>query len=231
MADQEIMKVLAEVGAVIIDSHIVYTSGRHGSTYVNKDALYKHTQKTSQLCEMMANQYDPQQIDVVIGPTIGGVVLSQWLAHHLNARRTSGETLSLYAEKVGQGAEKRFVIERGYDLFIPEKIIVVVEDILTTGGSANQVIECVRALGGNIIGLSVLCNRGDIKPATVGNVPIHALTSLMMTSWEEKECPLCKDSVPINTNVGKGKEFLEKHNPDLLKTTLPTSKKQNRTYK
>lgn len=210
MNSEGVMRLLADAGALISDSHIVYTSGRHGAAYVNKDALYVHTKATSELCALMAAEYDPHEIDVVIGPTIGGVVLSQWVAHHLNLKRKSGETLSLYAEKEGEGEDKKLVIKRGYDLLIPNKKIVVVEDVITTGGSARKVIESVRALKGNVVALSVLCNRGGIKPSDIGDVPIHALTTVSLDSWAEEECALCKSGVPINTNVGKGKAFLEK---------------------
>jgi orotate phosphoribosyltransferase len=210
MNSEAVMRLLADAGALITDSHIVYTSGRHGAAYVNKDALYVHTKATSELCALMADHYDAQEVDVVIGPTIGGVVLSQWVAYHLNAKRSSGETLSLYAEKEGEGEDKKLVIKRGYDLLIPGKKIVVVEDVVTTGGSARKVIESVRALNGNVVALSVLCNRGGIKPADIGDVPIHALTTVSLDSWAEEECRLCQQGVPINTSVGKGKAFLDK---------------------
>ncbi len=192
MNNETVMQMLTKVGAVITNSHIVYTSERHGSAYINKDALYMHTKETSELCKLMASQYDANQIDVVIGPIIGGVVLSQWVAYHLNFRRSAGETLSLYAEKEGEGEDKKLVIKRGYDKYIPGKNVIVVEDVLTTGGSARKCIETVRALGGNVIALSALCNRGGIKPADIGDVPIHSLTSIVMDSWTEEECPMCK---------------------------------------
>lgn len=210
MNNERIMQVLAKVGAVITDSHIVYTSERHGSAYINKDAIYMHTKETAELCQAMAERYDADKIDVVIGPIIGGVVLSQWVAHFINQKRSTGETLSLYAEKEGEGEEKKLVIKRGYDAYIPGKNIVVVEDVLNTGGSAKKVIETVRELGGNVIALSALCNRGNVKATDIGNVPVHALVNISMESWTEQECPLCKANVPINTSVGKGKIFLQK---------------------
>ncbi len=210
MNNEAVIQMLTKVGAVITDSHIVYTSERHGNAYLNKDALYMHTKETSELCKLIAAQYDANKIDVVIGPIIGGVVLSQWVAYHLNAKRSSGETLSLYAEKEGEGEDKKLVIKRGYDQYIPGKNVVVVEDVLTTGGSARKCIETVRSLDGNVIALSALCNRGGIKPADIGDVPIHALTTITMDSWTEQDCPMCKEKMPINTNVGKGKIFLQK---------------------
>src|ERR1700730_8875975 len=100
MNDPAIMQLFADVGAIISYSHFVYSSGRHSSVYINKDALYLHTQTISKLCQLMALPYNNgDQIDVVVGPVLGGIVLSQWIAHHLNVRRSSGETLAVYAEK------------------------------------------------------------------------------------------------------------------------------------
>ncbi|PWU03288.1 MAG: phosphoribosyltransferase [Candidatus Melainabacteria bacterium] len=208
MDEKAILGILHDVGAIITNTHVVFTSGRHSNTYVNKDALYMHPTRTAQLCQIMASKYDADQVDVVAGPTIGGVILSQWVAYHLSASRLSGETLSIYVEKEGERTEKTFIVERGYDIKVPNKNIVVVEDVLMTGGSAAKVIETLRALGGNVLGLSALCNRGKVTPAAVGGVPIHALTNLAFESWEEEQCPLCASKVPINTNVGKGKQFL-----------------------
>jgi orotate phosphoribosyltransferase len=210
MDEKRVMQILSEVNAVISNSHVVYTSGKHGNAYVNKDALYVHPEHTAELCQMMADQYDANKIDVVAGPTVGGVILSQWVAYHLNKKRSGGETLSIYAEEEVSGEEKKRIFKRGYDKNIPNKNVLVVEDVVTTGGSARKVIEAVRALGGNVVGLSVLCNRGGIKPEDVGGVPINALTNVKLDAFEADGCPLCAKNIPINTAVGKGKEFLAK---------------------
>jgi len=208
MNDSEIIQLFSDLGAIIQHSHFVYTSGRHSSVYINKDALYLHTETISSLCQKMARPYNADQIDVVVAPALGGIVLSQWVAHHLNTRRTVGETLAVYAEKEGEGSGKKFRFTRGYDRYIPTKNVLVVEDLLTTGGSVRQVIELVRQHGGNVIGLSVLCNRGNVPPAAVGSVPIHALTAIALETYAEEEGPFCKNNVPINTELGKGRAFL-----------------------
>jgi orotate phosphoribosyltransferase len=83
--------------------------------------------------------------------------------------------------------------------------------VLTTGGSVKKVIEVVRSLGGRVVGLGALCNRGGITAEDVGNVPkLQALVSINLEAWEPNDCPLCKQNVAINTNVGKGREFLER---------------------
>ena len=210
MNDPEIMQMFVDVGAIVKDSHFVYSSGRHSSVYINKDALYLHTNVISTLCQLMAQPYNADEVDVVVGPVLGGIVLSQWVAYYLNSSRSSGETLALYAEKEGDGPDKQFLFRRGYDRYIPGKNVLVVEDVLTTGGSARQVIELVRLHGGNVIGLSALCNRGDVQPGDIGNVPISTLIAVTLKTFTEAECPFCQQQIPINTDLGKGKAFLAK---------------------
>ena len=176
--------------------------------YINKDALYLHTQTISALCQLLASPYSAEQVDAVVGPVLGGIVLSQWVAHHLNTSRAEGETLAIYAEKGSDSTDKQFFFNRGYDTYIPGKNILVVEDVLTTGGSARQVIELVRRHGGNVIGLSALCNRGNVQPADVGDVSVHALVTIALETYAEEDCPFCRQQVPINTELGKGRAFL-----------------------
>ena len=113
MNDPEIMQMFVSVGAIVRDSHFVYSSGRHSSVYINKDALYLHSKVISTLCQLMAQPYNADEVDVVVGPVLGGIVLSQWVAYYLNAGRSSGETLALYAEKEGDGPDKQFLFRRG----------------------------------------------------------------------------------------------------------------------
>lgn len=208
MSDTTIMQMFTDVGAIVTGSHFVYTSGRHSSVYINKDALYLHTGTISALCERMIEPFKPEQIDVVVGPVLGGIVLSQWAAHHLNQRRTNGQTLAVYAEKASDGQDKQFFFGRGYSRYITGKNILVVEDVLTTGGSARQVIEVIHGLGGNVVALSALCNRGRVRSSDVGNVMVFALVSIGLDTYAPEDCPLCKSNVPINTELGKGKSFL-----------------------
>lgn len=204
--EKEVLQVLGKVGAVITDSHIVYTSGKHGTAYVNKDAVYPHTKEISVLCRAIAAWFADYGVKVVIAPAIGGVILSQWVAHHLS-EITGREVLSVYAEKAESG--DTFVIKRGYDKIVAGKNVLVVEDVLTTGGSAKKVIEATRALGGKIIGLGVLCNRGGITLEDVADPrKLFALVNVKLDAWDEADCPLCAKNVPINMDVGKGREYM-----------------------
>ncbi len=215
MEKEKAMQVLSQIaldklGAIITDSHIVYTSGKHGSVYINKDVIYLHARVTSDLCLMLAKHFANDSVEVVIAPAVGGVILSQWIAYHLS-EITGHEVLSVYAEKANYG--DHFVVRRGYSKFIVGKKVLVVEDVLTTGGSVKKVITAVSALGGKVCGLGVLCNRGgltseDFARREGGAIKFFSLIDFKFDLWSEKDCPLCAQGVPVNTEVGKGKEFL-----------------------
>ncbi len=200
------LKDLEKIGALIQGSHLVYTSGKHGSAYVNKDAIYPRTEITSQLCLEIAMRFADSKVDAVLAPAIGGVILSQWTAHHLT-KLTGREVLGVYAEKAPEG--DAFVIKRGYDELCRSKRVLVVEDILTTGGSVKKVVEAARAIPCEIVGVAALCNRGVVTAQDVGGPgELFSLTQVQLEAWDEKDCPLCRAQVPINISVGKGREFL-----------------------
>ncbi len=205
---ERLLQILKEVGAIITDSHIVGTSGRHMSVYINKDALYPHTEFASEVGEMFAKTYKDDTIEAVVSPALGGIVLSQWTAYHLS-KLTGKEVLGLYTEK---DENKNQIFKRGYDKLIQGKRVLVVEDITNTGGSVIKVIESVKKAGGTIVAVGVMVNR-DPKSITSEFVgaPFSSLAVVQAEAWDEKDCQLCKQNIPINTTVGHGKEFLEKH--------------------
>lgn len=209
MKQEDVLRILGVRGAVITGSHIVYTSGKHGSAYVNKDAVYPYTEDISRLCEAVAGQFfrNNEEVDVVVGPALGGIVLTQWVAHHLT-RVMCSTVLAVYAEKTADG---NFVFTRGYDKLVAGRRVLVVEDILNTGGSVKKVVDLVRETGGYVIGIGALCNRGGVTAHDVGDVPkLVSLVDVSLDAWDANDCPLCANETPINTAVGKGKDFLAK---------------------
>ena len=205
MKEMEVIQILSDVGAVTT-GHFVYTSRKHGSIYVNKDVIYLNVEKTSNLCHAIAKHFAKEKVETVIAPATGGIVLSEWTARHLT--EMNGQSVnSVYADKSKDGDV--FIIKNSYEKLISNKRILVVEDILNTGGSAKKVIEATRKIGGKVIGLGAICNRGEVIEKDVANVPkIFSLLKLTLDAWEEKDCPLCKKDIPISIEVGKGKEFL-----------------------
>lgn len=192
--------ILAEAGAVIRDSHVVYTSGRHGSAYVNKDAVYPRTDRVRELCVLLADAARPLDAEIVCGPAMGGIILSQWTGHHLGLP-------AVYAEKAPEGG---MALRRGYDALVRGRRVLVVEDVVNTGGSLADAIAAVRAAGGTVVGAVALCNRGGVTADALGVPALTALVELSLDSWTPDECPLCRRGVPVNVAVGKGREFLAK---------------------
>lgn len=204
MTQFQMLETLAKVGAIITNSHIVYTSGRHGDSYVNKDAIYPHTDVVSSLCEQIAREFLSANVEAVAAPAVGGVILSQWTAHHLS--RLSGKpVIGVYAEK---DENDQFVMKRGYDKLITNRRVLILEDVLTTGGSVKKVVEICEKLPANVVGIGALCNRGGLSAQDLGVKNFYALVKVDLGSWEEAECPLCKNGVRVNTEVGKGREFM-----------------------
>jgi len=210
--DKKALKILEEVDAIVTNDHFVYTSGKHGSVFVRKDRLYPHTKLTGKICQMIAKKVQDLPIDVVVGPSICGIVLSQWVAYHLSVLKKK-EVLSVFTEKtIGgtDGLDTMQVFKRGYDGFIEGKNVLVVEDVTTTGSSAKKVIDRVRSVGGNVIMTCVMVNRNpnDVNEQTMG-APFCSLSVLKADAYEEAVCPLCAKGIPVNTEVGHGKEYLK----------------------
>ncbi len=201
-----IKQIFNKTKAIIANSHIVYTNGEHGSSYINKDAIYPHSEEIWELCGMFAEDFKDKEIDVVAGPAVGGVILESLTAQHLT--KITGRTIhGVYAEKQPDGS---FVFGRGYSAFIVGKNILVTEDVLTTGGSAAEVIKAINKLGGKIIGLAVLADRREDKTKDIEGIKVNALAKIDMEKYKSDSCILCETGVDINTQVGKGKEFLAK---------------------
>ncbi len=204
--ERGILDILRDTQAVITDSHFVYTSGKHGEIYVNKDALTPHTKEASEVGRMFAEKTKGLNIDVVVAPALGAIVLSQWTAFHLSEIRGK-EVLGVYTEKDQSGNQ---ILTRGHDKLVAGKDVFVVEDLTTTGGSVKNVVDSVRHAGGNVVMVGVMINRNpdNVNEETFG-VPFFALGILPAESFPEEDCHLCKNGVPINTDVGHGRKFLE----------------------
>src|SRR3989344_6927398 len=203
MTESEVLDLLQKVGAFRA-GHFVFTSGRHGDSYVNKDALYPYTHDTSLLCKVMAERFVDKDVEVVVGPTMGAAILAQLVAYHLT-ELTGREVFGVYADKDGQGG---FVLRRGYDEIVQGKKVLVVEDLTTTGGSIKKVVDVVQKAGGKVVGAIAIVNRGSVTKEAVGNPPIFtALVNLDLESWDEADCELCKKGIPVNTDIGHGREF------------------------
>lgn len=207
----DIIKLLKSIGAIVTDNHFVYTSGKHGSVYIRKDMLYPNTQKTSQACKLFAEKFKDKDIDIVVGPSIGGIILSQWTAFHLTQLKNK-EVLGVFTEKNESGNQ---IFKRDYDKLIKNKNVLIVEDLTTTGESVKKVVVSVKKAGGNVTAVCVMINRDpkNITSKTIG-APLSSLGVFEAESFDEDKCPLCKKNIPINITVGHGEKYLRKKNSD-----------------
>ena len=205
---KDVIEILKSVGAIIENDHFVGTSGLHFSTYINKDFLYPHTMETSKICELIAEKYKDKNIEVVVGPALGGIILSQWVATHLS-KIYDREVLAVYTEKDAEGGQ---VFTRGYDNYVKGRKVLVVEDIITTGGSVLKSIMAARDAGANVVGACAIVNKSETLDKSIFGVELDVLTDLFVPTYDAESCPLCKDGVAINTKIGHGKKFLAEKN-------------------
>lgn len=205
-SQKEVLEILKKTGAIITDSHIVGTSGRHMSIYINKDYLLPHPTETSRVCRLMAEQNKDLEVDVVISPVVAGAILGHEVARHLSEIQGK-DVLAAYADKTDEGP---LVFKRGYDELVKGKKVLIIEDTVATGLSANKIIEVAKKFKTQIQAMTVLVNRvpKEINSKTLG-VPFSALCEILAETYEEKDCPMCKNGLPINTQVGHGKKYLE----------------------
>ena len=172
------------------EGHFELRSGRHSGGYVEKFRLLERPEIASELCRAMADAFCDAGVERVVGPALGGVIIAYEVARVLGVP-------CAFAERVGEKLEFR----RGFQ-FRPGERVLVVEDIVTTGGSAREVVEAARQAGADPIGAAVLVNRSG-KPLDLGTSAI-ALLQLDIASYPPAECPHCRKGIPSHAPGSKG---------------------------
>ena len=175
--DEYVENLLRESGA-LMEGHFLLTSGRHSQWYVEKFRLLEQPRATSILCGEIARRFENDEIECVVGPVTGGIILAFEVARQLNCR-------AVYAER-GEGG-KGFVFRRGFQLRKGENILVV-EDIVTTGGSVLQVVELAKQCGGDVIGVGLLVDRSGGK-ADFGTSRVEPLLRMNIETFAPSDAP------------------------------------------
>jgi len=183
IASSDVERVFRESGA-LREGHFILASGRHSSLYLEKFQVLQHPADTERLCGAIAVWARSLGVDSVAGPTTGGIILAHELARQLGVR-------AIYAER-REGAPGR-EFRRGFAVAPGERVLVV-DDIMTTGGSVQETIDAVRSAGGAIAGAAVLVDRSG--GASRLDVPVHTLWRLDIPSYAPAECPLCAKGIP-----------------------------------
>ncbi len=205
MKRADVMPALTDAGAVMTDRHFVYTSGRHGSNYINLDLLLPDPTLISKMCVMLAEPF-VGAFDTVAAPAVGGVVLAELTA--LAASRPAVPIYAVWADKTPEG----FAFERAaFTSYVSGRRVLLVEDLLTTGGSLAAVVAQVVRHDGLAIGGSVICNRGRVTAASLSVPRLHSLVDVNFEAYDPESCPLCAEGRPIVEDVGHGADFRRAH--------------------
>jgi orotate phosphoribosyltransferase len=183
---QSLIDRLVAVGAIKA-GHFLLASGRHSDRYVEKFDLLRNPQATSEVCRGFAEAFRDTRIDVVVGPTTGGVILAFEVGRQLGVA-------AAYAERRTDGAPGR-EFRRG-TTFAPGQRVLLVDDILTTGGSVRETLAALAAEPVEVVAVAVLVDRSG-GAISFGEVPLTALATLSVDTWEASECPLCASGVPL----------------------------------
>lgn len=205
---KRVLEILEQTGAIFTNDHFVYTSGKHGKTYINKDAIYPHSIASSEIGKIFAEKYKNTDIDVVASPALGAIILSQWTAYHLS-KLIGKEIFGIYTEKTPDNNQ---ILTRGYDKLVQGKKVLIIEDIVTTGGSIKKVVKTITEAGGTIVGACAIVNKDPehIDTKSIG-VPFDYLTIVDTAVFDPEDCPMCQARIPINIKLGHGKKYLEAH--------------------
>lgn len=186
---EAILKLFKETGA-FLTGHFELTSGRHSDSYFQCALLLQHPALSEKLCRKLAEKFLGKGVSVVVGPAVGGIIVSFEVARRLGGR-------SIYAERENGVLRLR----RNFEIRKGEKVLIV-EDVITTGGSTQEVIQLVRSVGGEVVGVGALVDRSGGEARY--DVPFEPLLALSVKSFTKEECPLCKEKVPFTKPGSRG---------------------------
>ena len=167
----------------LLKGHFLLTSGLHSPAYWEKFRILQFPGYTEQLCRMIADHFRRENVQVVAGPTTGGIILAFEVARQLGVR-------GIFAEK--EDEERSF--RRGFSVDPGERVLIV-DDILTTGSSIHEVIAAVNKLDGNIVGIGVMVDRSGQAPDF--GFPLFSCHRAATVTYRPEECPLCAAGVPL----------------------------------
>jgi orotate phosphoribosyltransferase len=183
MTGDEVVAELTACGA-LLEGHFALTSGRHSDRFLQLSVVLQHPDRAARLCEALAALWADEGITVVVGPAVGGIITAYETARALGAR-------ALYTER--QDGALRLL--RRFRLDADDRVLVV-DDVVTTGGSLSGTIEAVEGCGAGVVGVGALVHRLS-KLAVTFPVPYRPLVAVEAHNFEPAVCPLCRDGVPL----------------------------------
>ena len=175
-------EIVEETGA-LFTGHFRLTSGRHSGEYFQCARVLEQPAHAAELGRLLAERYAADDVNAIVSPALGGVIIGYEVARALGVR-------FLFAER----QEGRMTLRRGFSIPPGERILII-EDVVTTGGSVKEVAELVRARGASVIGFGFIVDRSAVDPGLEART--EALLHRTAESFAAEDCPLCKEGVPI----------------------------------
>lgn len=178
MTQEEALEIYKKTGA-ILHGHFKLTSGRHSDTYMQSAKIFVDTKSSEALCKGLAEKLAGIPVDIVVSPAIGGILMGYEVARQLGVPNIFAER-----ENGDMTFRRGFSIEKGAN-------VIVVEDVVTTGGSVKEVVELVKNCGGVVNAVASIVDRSNGKVDF--GVKYVNLISMDVVSYEPDECPICKE--------------------------------------
>ena len=178
----DILQIFKTTG-VVKEGHFLLASGLHSPVYWEKFRILQYPNYTSMLCQLIAQHFIEEKIELVVGPTTGGIILAFEIARQLGV-------MSAFTEK--EGAIR--VFRRDFNIMQNERVLVV-DDVMTTGGSVRETIKAVRKVGGDVVGVGLLVDRSENKVDF--NVPTFSCIRNPAITYTADDCPLCAKQIPL----------------------------------
>jgi orotate phosphoribosyltransferase len=193
MTEEEVLLILEKTGA-LLEGHFQLSSGLHSSEYVQMALVLSYPAYASKLGEALARRFANKKIDIVIGPALGGIIISYEVGRALGKK-------AIFAEK----EDGIFKLRRGFHIQKGENALVV-EDVTTTGGSALKVVTLIKELGGVVAGVGSLVDRSTENSQLLA-LNHQTLIHLSLKTYRKEECPLCREGIPIEKPGSKAQGY------------------------
>ena len=181
MATDDLLDLFRKSGA-LLEGHFRLTSGLHSTGYLQSALILQHPVHAEALGRALAERVAHLAATVVLSPALGGIVIGHEVARALGVR-------AVFAER----QDGALMLRRGFMLAETDRVLVV-EDVLTTGGSTRETMQVALAAGGRVVGAASIVDRGG---AASLDVPFRSLVSLTLPTYEPEHCPLCAQGLPV----------------------------------
>lgn len=179
--EKDALEIFRQSGA-LLEGHFRLTSGKHSAQYMQCAQVLQHPALAAELAQELAARFQGKGIQTVIGPAMGGIIVAHEVGRALGTR-------ALFTERENGVMSLR----RGFNLAVGERVLVV-EDVITTGGSVKEVLEVVREMGAIPVGVAVLVDRSGGKVDF--GLPLASVLQLNIQTYEPEICPLCAQGIP-----------------------------------